>query len=245
MKGKRHYIGFCCLLVSAALLAGSFRDRKLDDRFLDYRVDLKKQQLAFYWKDDKNNPFKTIQALNNWLASKNRQLVFAMNGGMYKEDNSPLGLYIENKKLVTPLNKKSGYGNFYLKPNGVFYITQDSKAFVCKTEQFKQHSSISYATQSGPMLLVDGVIPAAFKKGSANLNIRNGVGVLADGSILFVMSKTPVNFFDFAEYFKNAGCKNALYLDGFVSRTYLPQKNWIQTGGNFGVIIGETVTKNK
>jgi len=54
------------------------------------------------------------------------------------------------------------------------------------------------------------------------------------------MSKTEINFCDFANYFQSLGCLNALYLDGFVSRTYLPEKNWIQTDGNFGVIIGVT-----
>jgi len=29
-----------------------------------------------------------------------------------------------------------------------------------------------------------------------------------------------------------------LYLDGFVSRTYLPSQNWEQLDGGFGVIIG-------
>ena len=55
------------------------------------------------------------------------------------------------------------------------------------------------------------------------------------------MSKVGVNFYDFANYFKRIGCKNALYLDGFVSRTYLPEKEWIQTDGNFGVIVGVTI----
>jgi uncharacterized protein YigE (DUF2233 family) len=57
------------------------------------------------------------------------------------------------------------------------------------------------------------------------------------------MSKTFINFYDFAAYFKKAGCKNALYLDGAISQTYLPAKNWNQAGGNFGVIIGETAIK--
>jgi uncharacterized protein YigE (DUF2233 family) len=29
-----------------------------------------------------------------------------------------------------------------------------------------------------------------------------------------------------------------LYLDGFVSRMYLPAENWLQTDGDFGVMIG-------
>ncbi len=95
----------------------------------------------------------------------------------------------------------------------------------------------------GPMLVVDGKIHDAFKAGSMNLNIRNGVGILPDNRIIFAMSKTEINFYAFANYFKSMGCKNALYLDGLVSRIYLPEQDWIQIDGNFGVIIGVTSHK--
>ena len=91
------------------------------------------------------------------------------------------------------------------------------------------------------MLLIEGVVHPALKKGSANVNIRNGVGILPGNKLVFAMSKEPINFYDLAEYFKGLGCRSALYLDGFVSRTYLPEKNWVQTDGDFGVIIGVTV----
>ena len=90
------------------------------------------------------------------------------------------------------------------------------------------------------MLVVDGQIHSAFTQGSSNLNIRNGVGILPNNKILFAMSKKEINFYDFATFFQNMGCESALYLDGFVSRTYFPEKNWIQMDGNFGVIIGVT-----
>jgi len=90
------------------------------------------------------------------------------------------------------------------------------------------------------MLLIDGKNHSAFIEGSKNLNIRNGVGILPDNKVFFAMSKTEIYFYDFAKYFQSLGCKNALYLDGYVSRTYLPEKNWEQTDGNFGVIIGVT-----
>lgn len=196
--------------------------------------------LAFFWKTEKGNIFKSIGALKQWLESSNRTLVFAMNGGMYKENNTPLGLYIENGKQLAPINTANAEGNFYLKPNGVFYLTTDNKAFIKRTEDYHSNNSVRYATQSGPMLVIDGKIHAAFKKGSQNMNIRNGVGILPDNNVLFVMSKEPVNLYDFAMFFKDMGCKNALYLDGFVSRTYLPEQNWLQTDGNFGVIIGVT-----
>ena len=89
------------------------------------------------------------------------------------------------------------------------------------------------------MMVIDGRIHPKFVKGSKNLNIRNRVGILPDGSVLFAMSKEKVNFYDFALFFKTHGCENALYLDGFVSRTYLPSKKWEQVEGDFGVIIAE------
>jgi uncharacterized protein YigE (DUF2233 family) len=136
-------------------------------------------------------------------------------------------------------------GNFYLKPNGVFYITTDNRAFVCTTPEFVNRKNIKYATQSGPMLVVDGKLHPAFTEGSTNLNIRSGVGVLPNNKIVFAISKTEINFYDFAKYFQNLGCKNALYLDGFVARAYLPEKNWMQLDGNFGVMIGVTEKKKQ
>ena len=163
-----------------------------------------------------------------------------MNGGMFKKDNSPQGLYIQNGKTLAPPDTLSGAGNFYLKPNGVFYITLDKQAFICKTNDFSDNGKIIFATQSGPMLVINGKIHEAFAQNSTNLNIRNGVGILPNGKVIFAMSKEKINFYDFARYFKDLGCKNALYLDGFVSRTYLPEKNWTQTDGDFGAIIAVT-----
>jgi uncharacterized protein YigE (DUF2233 family) len=212
----------------------------VEDPCISYQVDLKKQTLQLYWKDEKGGLFKNFQNLKSWLDNKGEKLVFAMNGGMYKTDNAPLGLFVQNRKTITPLNKRNGDGNFYLKPNGVFFITTTNNAVICPTEKFVAADNILYATQSGPMLLVDGQINIAFKQGSINLNIRNAVGILPGNKILFAMSREGISLYDFADYFKKAGCKNALYLDGFVSRTYLPEKNWIQTDGNFGVLISVT-----
>ena len=214
--------------------------KSADDRFVSYIVDTKKQDIKFYWKDDKQENFRNIQNLKMWLDKNHKTLLFAMNGGMYKQDNSPQGLFIENKNTIMTLDTSSGNGNFYLKPNGVFYITSSNSPFISTTTNFIDNGKIKYATQSGPMLVIDGQIHPAFKAGSTNMNIRNGVGILPDNKVIFAMSKKEINFYDFANYFKSMGCKNALYLDGFVSRTYLPEKNWIQTDGNFAVIIGVT-----
>ncbi len=163
-----------------------------------------------------------------------------MNGGMYNRDLSPQGLYIENGEVLAKLDTATiGYGNFYMKPNGILYIQSDYTPVICETEDFKLDSDVVYATQSGPLLLIDGQIHYRFHYGSSNLHIRNGIGILPNGNLLFAMSKNEINFYDFALFFKNNGCRYALYLDGFVSRTYLPSADWEQLDGTFGVIIGQ------
>ncbi|MBB3056291.1 phosphodiester glycosidase family protein [Mucilaginibacter gotjawali] len=207
---------------------------------MSYIADARRGEIKLYWKNDQNEIFRNIQNLKTWLNKHKRTLVFATNGGMYKPDNSPQGLFIEDQKVLSSLDTTSSSGNFYLKPNGVFYITKDDIPVICTTATFTNNKKIKYATQSGPMLVIDGEIHPAFKENSTNLNIRNGVGILPGNRIVFAMSKSGINFYDFAKYFKSIGCKNALYLDGFVSKTYLPEKKWTQTGGNFGVIIAVT-----
>ncbi len=207
---------------------------------LVYVMNPNTEHLQLYWKNDNNEPLLNFKNLKSFVESKQERLVFAMNGGMYMTDNSPLGLFIENGKTITILNRSKGKGNFYLAPNGVFFINRKNVAGICPSSDFKKKKDVAFATQSGPLLLWNGHIHPAFVKGSVNLNIRNGVGILPDNKIVFVMSKQQVNFYDFAMYFKSLGCKEALYLDGFVSRTYLPEQNWIQTDGNFGVMIGVT-----
>ena len=223
--------------MSAAVVTFIFA-RQENENFLSYKVDLQKQDLRLYWKDDKGQNFKSLGALKVWLEKNHKTLEFAMNAGMYKEDNSPQGLFVEKGNLKNGLDTLSGNGNFYLKPNGIFYITKNRKAGIIETRKVLILDTLEYATQSGPMLIIDGNIHPSFIEGSKNLNIRNGVGILPDNKIIFAMSKKEINFYDFANYFKKLGCRNALYLDGLVSRTYLPKKNWKQEDGNFGVILG-------
>jgi uncharacterized protein YigE (DUF2233 family) len=233
------------LLLSLGLIGFTIIKKTENNQILAYTVDPQKQDIELYWKNDNGQVLKSIQNLKQYVEGKKLTLSFAMNGGMYMEDNSPLGLFIREQKVVTRINKRSGKGNFYLNPNGVFYITTEKKAEICKTSSFKNSGNIKYATQSGPMLIVDGQINSVFTDGSTNLNIRNGVGILPDNKVVFAISKTEINFYDFAKYFQNLGCKNALYLDGFVSRAYLPEKKWNQLDGDFGVIIAVTKKDKK
>ena len=87
------------------------------------------------------------------------------------------------------------------------------------------------------MLVHKNTINTIFTQGSSNINVRNGVGILPNGHAWFAMSTYPVNFYDFANHFKDKGCSEALYFDGFVSRSFCPQQNYRQLDGDFGVII--------
>lgn len=242
LKSAKSIRRFTLLLLAIVVFAGfaSFNRLPKGDLFLTFTVDTKKQHLALYWKDKSGKPLLTFQTLKNTVEKEKRRLVFAMNAGMFKPDFSPQGLYIEAGKIEVPLDTSTGSGNFYLKPNGVFYIDALNQAAVCTTSDFPGNATIRYATQSGPMLVINGQPHPAFKKGSTNLNIRNGVGILPDNKVVFVLSKNEVNFYDFAQYFISLGCKNALYLDGFVSRVYLPEKHVVQNDGRFGAMIGVT-----
>jgi uncharacterized protein YigE (DUF2233 family) len=194
-----------------------------------------------YHKDPRGEVFGSFAALKRYLESKHKRLIFAMNGGMYLKDLSPQGLYIENHRLIKPLNTHDNtYGNFYMKPNGVFYITQDGKAHVVTTRNFRRTPTIAYATQSGPMLLIDGKIHHKFNPESTSRYVRNGVGILPNGDVLFAISKHKITFYDFASYFKKMGCKNALYLDGYVSRIYSLEHNITDQDFVFGIIIAQT-----
>ena len=216
-----------------------------DNRFVLHVVDLKTQNLKFYYQNEDAINFGNFKALKNNLLHQDEELVFAMNGGMYLKDGSPQGLFIENGITKQQIDTtKEAYGNFYLQPNGIFYLTKDRKGVIINSVDFEANPNITYATQSGPMLVIDNEIHPVFVKGSKNLHVRNAVGVLPNGSLLFAMSKNVITLYDFAEFFRRQGCKNALYLDGFVSRTYLPKKKWEQLDGNFGVIIGETKRLN-
>ena len=211
-----------------------------EENFVIYQADPQQQNIRMYWKDHKNEMIRSLGNLEHYTASQNEKLIFAMNGGMFEPDNSPKGLYIENFKILHPIDTSTGNGNFYLPPNGVFYITRNNKPEITETKKFVPSLDIKYATPSGPMLLINGKINPAFQQHSKNLNIRNGVGILENGEVIFAMSKKEVNFYDFAALFKEMGCQDALYLDGFVSRTYLPEKKWIQKDGDFGVMMGVT-----
>lgn len=186
----------------------------------------------------------SFSAVDQTLAPLGKTLGFAMNAGMYHPDRAPVGLLVLNGAAQSRLITSDGPGNFGLLPNGVFCV--GSRFSVIESRAFaKTNPACTYASQSGPMLVIDGKLHPKFLPGSASRFIRNGVGVTADGSrAVFAISNDPVNFHAFARLFRDAlDLPNALYFDGKVSRLYAPENGRNDFGFSLGPIIGTVVPK--
>ncbi|HEX8046308.1 MAG TPA: phosphodiester glycosidase family protein [Rhizobium sp.] len=197
--------------------------------------------IQLYEYDRSGKPYGSFRTLETDLAQDRLFVRFAMNGGMYQDDLSPVGLYIGAGKQLKAINTNKGWGNFHLLPNGVFYI-QPGHAGVMESRAFVA-SGIKpfYATQSGPMLVIDGKLHPSFLADSTSFKTRNGVGVTADGKVVFAVSDGFVRFHDFATLFRDdLGCANALFLDGSISSLDIPE--WQRRDGLFplGPIIAVT-----
>jgi prepilin-type processing-associated H-X9-DG protein len=166
------------------------------------------------------------------------QVAFAMNAGMFDADGRPIGLAVVDGRPVHALNSRDGGGNFHLKPNGVFAVRRDGAAEVVTSKAFAMSPDIAHATQSGPMLVIDGAIHPRFDKDGESRFIRNGVGIAAGGRPLFVISNEVVSFGKLARFFRD-GLKtaNALYFDGSVSSLWDPATGRMDAGVPLGPII--------
>jgi uncharacterized protein YigE (DUF2233 family) len=190
-------------------------------------VDLAKADLGLHWYDPATGKaFASIHALQLWGTSHGRQLLFAVNAGIYDARGEPLGLYVEDGRTLKPLNTAHGdpaAGNFSLLPNGVFAIDANGHASVRTTADFATaHLQPKWATQSGPMLVIDGKINPEFIADSDSTKWRSGVCARTPDEAVFVVSTAPVNFHAFATLFRDKlGCRNALYLDGTLSQIYV------------------------
>ena len=153
------------------------------------------------------------------------RLAFAMNAGMFDEEGRPIGLAIVDGRQVHAINRREGGGNFHLLPNGVFLVRKSGRAEVVEASAFKPAGDIRFASQSGPMLVIDGKLHPRFEPDGQSRYIRNGVGV-RDGKALFVISQDPVSFGKLARFFRDElKTPNALYFDGSVSSLWDPAGN--------------------
>ena len=220
------------LLVGIAALAPmratALESRLLHESDVDYRVvtvDLRADALDLYWLDASGAAYGSIEALRRSGEANGRTLAFATNAGIYDRSDRPLGLTIAGGKTLRSLNTtkpRGASGNFGMQPNGVFYVDAQGHAGVARTDAWRVLGvDARVATQSGPMLVVDGEINPAFVEGSDSRKWRSGVCAPSPDKAVFAVSIAPVTFHAFARLFRDTlGCRDALFLDGTLSQIY-------------------------
>ncbi|HYD13160.1 MAG TPA: phosphodiester glycosidase family protein [Allosphingosinicella sp.] len=189
------------------------------------RYDRRRDEIVLIL-DGPRGPLRSFDAFESRLGSRAGRLRFAMNAGMYGEDGRPIGLYVEDGRERRAINRQRGPGNFHLLPNGVLTIAADGRTAVLPSGRYASSSRPRWATQSGPMLVIDGRLHPAIQDNGPSLHIRNGVGVDSADTAWFVISEDAVSFGRMARFFRDVlHCPDALYLDGSVSSL------WDRPGG--------------
>ncbi len=185
--------------------------------------------------DAQGTAYGSLEKFDKAMRANGTPVLLAMNAGMYHEGLGPVGLLVEDGRQETPLNTADGEGNFFLKPNGVFFVRPDGSTGVLEAGVYAAtHPEVAYATQSGPMLVIDGNIHPRFEPNGTSRYIRNGVGARADGAVVLAISRVEVSLGSFARLFRDElACPNALFLDGAIST--LSNGERILIGGKFPV----------
>ncbi|MER8834493.1 phosphodiester glycosidase family protein [Mesorhizobium sp. M0909] len=124
-------------------------------------------------------------------------------------------------------------------------VRKDGKAAVIETSAYvATRLDVMFATQSGPMLVIDGRLHPRFEQNGTSRYIRNGVGVRDENTVVLAISRSEVSLGSFARLFRDAlDCPSALFFDGAVSA--LSNGERMIVGGNYpaGPIIAVTGKK--
>lgn len=203
-------------------------------------VDLRTQAVKLFWKRPDGVPYAYLSALPRSIKENAGTLMFAINAGMFDPQLKPVGVYVEQGRVLAPVNTRSGFGNFHMKPNGVFFVKGDTAGVLEAGAYLKQQPRPDLATQSGPMLVINGHIHLRFIRNSTSLKVRSGVGSKDAHTINFAISDGEVSFDASARLFKDhLKSSNALFLDGGSAPSlYIPS---LRSSGNIlplGPMIG-------
>ena len=207
------------------------------------QVNLTSEDLRLFLYDGEGAPWGQFRKLDQALQAQGQQLGFAMNAGMYHQDRSPVGHYRQNGAEVMRVIPNAGPGNFGMLPNGVLCLNSGEASVIETLAYNAAQPTCRDASQSGPMLVIDGKLHPRFLKDSTSRYIRNGVGVSEDGrTAYFAISNNTVTFYEFASLFRDRlKTPNALYFDGNISRLYAPDLNRHDGGFPMGPIVGTVI----
>jgi uncharacterized protein YigE (DUF2233 family) len=193
-----------------------WRELSHDEAVWDvFELDLTAVELRLYGQaDPAQRRFEEVRAR---LVASGERWGPLTNAGIFHAGERPVGLFVEAGREYAPLELADGEGNFYLKPNGVFYV-DGSGAHVVDSALYAPTGTVSLATQSGPLLVRDGVLHPRFLPGSSSRTTRSGIGVRDAQRAVIAVSRAPASLHATGVLFRDLlGCSNALYLDGSIS----------------------------
>ncbi len=193
-------------------------------RFVVCTFDARHQDLRLYSRAGAGGYLRSFDEVRAALGRDTRNVRFAMNAGMFNDAGAPIGLYVAEGEQQHAISLTDGPGNFHLKPNGVFWQGEDGLLRINTSDVYaREPREARWATQSGPMLLIDGEMHPRFAEDGASRFVRNGVGLRDAHTAYFVISSGMVSFGRFARFFRDElHTRDALYFDGTVSGLWAP-----------------------
>ncbi|MES2641877.1 MAG: phosphodiester glycosidase family protein [Myxococcota bacterium] len=206
------------VLTPDGLVAPGVTVRTMRSTTVSWRVvtlDLRVATLALYGQAP-GEP-RSFGELDAFLRRDGKRLVVGTNAGIFETPSLPSGLFVSHGVERHGLNQRAGDGNFYWKPNGVFWVDSVG-AHVAPAADWPGSAGVHLATQSGPLLAHGGVLHPGVAVARGSLNLRNAVGVTDRHTVHLAMSLAPVSLRETADLFvDHLAAPDALYLDGTIS----------------------------
>ena len=187
-----------------------------------FKIDLKQNRLALLSPPEPNDIKDMVI---------NAHALLGVNAGFFTPDGKPLGLRINDGKLLSSAKSISWWGIFYL---------QNNKPELSSADSFKLSNDIDFAVQAGPRLLVNKDIPH-LKDGVGN---RTAIGYNQNSDVIIAVSENAqLTTLQLAQILRDSekhgglGCLYALNLDGgSSSQAYAKIGNFVLDAPSFRAV---------
>ena len=147
-------------------------------------------------------------------AAAKQQVVFAMNGAKCDKNLKPLGLLI--KGLTKYKDFAPGINVFgAAEPGAVFAIDRSNGVSIIPGKHFKAANDLAnyrLAIQSGITLISKAFMNPDITR-AASRQVCNGIGVKANGDVIFAIADDKMSLHEFAVFFQDLNCRDAMLLD--------------------------------
>ena len=158
---------------------------------------------------------------------------FVVNGPLVDANGLPVGGYVDNGSQKQGWSNPAQAGGNFATDNCIFGLGLNGKLYMVPSTESSTLPAMKWAIQNGPALVKNGVNTRGT---STSKYTRSGIGYKNDGTLVVILSLTPVTFREFAEMFIQQDCINAIYLGGS------PYVGYSDKSGSYGSLV-PTATK--